>query len=73
MSEFRPGTVVIGPFFSDGTRGVGIVRERAAGTRSWRAVPAEYQPVEVLVGDRINGGYRPAALAAVPRVKEARR
>jgi hypothetical protein len=71
MTEFRPGTVVIGPFFSDGSRGVGIVRER--GQRGWRAVGGEYQPVEILVGDRINGGYRPASLAAVPRVKEVRR
>ena len=60
-ANIAPGTIVLGPFWSDGDRmGVGIVVER--GHRLWTRVDEGYVPVMVINGDRINGGYRPESL-----------
>jgi hypothetical protein len=64
----EPGTVVTGPFFSDGSTGVGIVRSR--GRALWTRVADSYVAVEVIAGDRISGGYRPESLTAQPRLAE---
>lgn len=60
---FEPGDVVIGPFYSDGRPGKGVVV--APGRPLWTRVPADYVPVRVTEGDRVPGGYRPENLRKV--------
>lgn len=71
QKDLTPGTVVIGPFYSDKRGGVGIVR--AQGRLLWTRVGEGYTPVEVIIGDRINGGYRPESLTVVERLREVKR
>lgn len=64
MGGLEPGTVVVGPFWSDGRQGVGVVVPR--GRMLWTRTTAPYVPVRILNGDRIPGGYDPADLTPVP-------
>jgi hypothetical protein len=66
-----PGTIVAGPFWSgDPTcKGVGVVVKR--GRQLWTQVSEGYVPVEVIVGDRASGGYRPKTLEPVDRLAAA--
>lgn len=59
----EPGTVVLGPFYSDGREGVGVVVKR--GRELWTRVPDEYVPVRPVKGDRVRCGYRPVSLTVV--------
>ena len=63
--ELAPGTLVSGPFYSDGKRGAGRVVAR--GRELWTRVGIDYVPVKVLVGDRASGGYRPQDLRPLER------
>jgi hypothetical protein len=70
LEQFAPDTVVAGPFFSDGSTGVGIVK--AQGRELWTRVGEGYVPVLVVVGDRCPGGYRAETLVPVPRLRPTR-
>lgn len=63
---FEPGETVFGPFWSDDDRprGIGIVV--ASGREVWTRVPEGYVAVRVIVGDRVNGGYKPESLRPSP-------
>lgn len=56
----QPGAIVLGPFYSDGRPGVGIIRP--VGRELWTRVGNGYVPVEIIAGDRARGGYRPETL-----------
>lgn len=62
MSALKPGTIVRGPFYSDGHEGAGVIV--APGREIWTRVldEKEYIAVKVLAGDRGNGGYRKTSL-----------
>lgn len=54
------GTLVLGPFYSDGHQGAGVVVAR--GRELWTQVGAGYVPVRVIAGNRVSGGYSPDSL-----------
>lgn len=68
-SRLDPGTIVAGPFYDDDdrARGAGVIVAR--GRELWTRVPDDYVPVRVIVGNRCNGGYRPASLRAVSELR----
>lgn len=65
--SFEPGTIVRGPFWSDGSEGIGVIV--CEGRQVWTKVEDKaYVPVKIIVGNRCNGGYRRAKLTAVPEL-----
>lgn len=68
--ELEPGTVVAGPFYGYGQHdGVGVIVARSR--ELWTQVGEGYVPVRVIVGDRCNGGYKPANLRPL-KLRETR-
>lgn len=66
--DLIPGVLVLGPFYSDGRNGVGVIVK--PGRPLWTRVGHGYVPVKILNGDRASGGYRPEGLV---RVREENR
>jgi hypothetical protein len=62
-TPLTPGTLVLGPFYSDDHQGVGVIVAR--GRELWTQVGEGYVPVRVIAGDRVPGGYRPESLTAI--------
>jgi hypothetical protein len=56
MPDLTPGTLVLGPFYSDGRQGCGVIAKR--GRELWTQVSEGYVPVMPIAGDRVRGGYR---------------
>ena len=67
LERFKPGTLVLGPFYTTDTdeyrQGCGVVVKR---TRElWTQTERPYIPVKIIAGDRCHGGYRPENLIAL--------